>query len=120
MNLLNATKVTVKRYGEQAIDDNGNIVVSPLTTFIIRCNWQPVPNTAKGEIAKVLPEGVTVDDVVVLFTKSNLRLDKESSGNTGDEVIIDGNLYKVAQERDWSRYLSIKHREYLLIRKNKL
>jgi hypothetical protein len=119
MNLLTATKVQVKRYGVQAIDDNGNIVVTPTQTFNIQCNWQPVPNTSKGELAKILPDGVTIDDVIVLFTRSNLKLDREVSGTTGDEVIIEGELYKVLQERDWSRYLSIKHREYLLVRKTK-
>lgn len=119
MRLLNATTVQVNRYGQQSIDNNGNIVVSPTQTFSIQCNWQPVPNTSKGEVAKILPDGIAIDDVIVLFTRSNLRVDRETTGNTGDEVIIDGALYKVLQERDWSRYLTIKHREYLLVRKTK-
>lgn len=119
MMLLSKSKVQVKRYGEQAIDDNGNVVVTPARVFDIQCNWQPVPNTSKGEIAKVLPSGVTIDDVIVLFTKTELRPDDEKNQVTGDEVVINNVLYKVHQERNWSRYLSIRHYEYLLIRKVK-
>ena len=119
MRLLKTTKLKVKRYGEQAINDVGDIVVSAAGTFTIDCNWQPVPNVQKGEIASVLPSGVQITDVVVLFTRSELRVDDESKSLTGDEVEINGSLYKVHQERDWSRFLSIKHREYLLIKKVK-
>lgn len=119
MRLISLSTVQVNRYGEQAIDDNGNIVVSPLKTFNLQCNWQPLPNTSKGEVAKILPEGISIDDVIVLFTKSSLRTDNEAKGITGDDVNIEGSLYKVLMERDWSRYLSIRHKEYILVRKTK-
>lgn len=121
MRLLNVSKIKVVRYGEQAVDDNGNIVTTQKQTFAIVGNWQPVPNVQKGEVAKVLPSGVTIDDVVVFFTKFELKPDNEKSGITGDEVELDGWRYKVHQERNWSvQPLTIRHREYLLIRKTKL
>jgi hypothetical protein len=119
MRLLSASVVTVKRYGEQLLDDFGNVTTSASQSFSIKCNWQPVPTSTKGEIAAILPSGIQISDTMVLFTKSVLRVDDETSGLVGDELTLDGVLYKVHLERNWSRYLSIKHREYIVVRKNK-
>lgn len=121
MRLLNNSPIRVIRYGEQAVDDYGNIVTTQNQVFSVVGNWQPVPNVQKGEVAKILPSGVIIDDVLVFFTKHELRPDNEKSGITGDEVELDGWRYKVHQERNWSvQPLTVRHREYLLIRKTKL
>jgi hypothetical protein len=121
MRLLNTSSVRVTRYGEQALDDNGNVVVTQKQVFSVTGNWQPIPNVQKGEVAKVLPEGVKIEDVLVFFTKSELKPDNEKTGFTGDEVELDGWRYKVIQERNWSVQLPrIRHREFLLVRKTKL
>ena len=119
MRLLNNSTVTVNRYGTQAVNDVGDIVIVGSSTFTIKCNYQPVPSNTKGEVAAILPSGVQISDVLVLFTKGELRLDNEASQIVGDEVVIDGSLYKVHQERNWTAQPVLKHREYLLIRKTK-
>jgi hypothetical protein len=119
MRLLRNSTVTVNRYGEQAVNDVGDIVITDGVTFNIKCNYQPIPNVQKGEVAQILPSGVQISDLLILYTQDTLRLDDEENQIIGDEVIINGNLYKAFQERNWTAQPFLKHKEYLLIRKTK-
>jgi hypothetical protein len=119
MRLLNKSSATITRFGEQIIGEFGDIETTQARTLTIKCNWQPLPTQSKGEIAAILPSGVRITDTLVLYTKTALKVDDESNGVTADEVNIDGVLYKVFVERNWNRYLRIKHYEYILTRKNK-
>ena len=119
MRLLGMSEVSITRFGEQVLGEFGDIETTAPRTFKIKCNWQPLPTQTKGELASILPSGVRITEVIVLFTKTALRVDDEVKGITADEVLIDGILYKVFTERNWNRYLSIKHYEYILTRKNK-
>lgn len=119
MRLIGLSDATVTRFGEQIITEFGDVETTPSRTLTIKCNWQPLPTQSKGEIAAILPSGVRITDVIVLFTKTALRVDDEANSVTADEVLIDGILYKVFTERNWNRYLRVKHYEYILTRKNK-
>lgn len=120
MRLLSLSTLEVKRYGKTYLDEFGDVTVSPPTTFVIKCNWQPLANVQKGEMASILPEGVKITDVLNLWSTSELYVDDEVAQTVADEITIEGRVYKVHQARNWNRYLPrIKHYEYMLVRKEK-
>lgn len=116
MFLLQTSTLTINRF-LPGYYQGGDWVSGGLDTpFAILCNIQPY---REGKERAHLPEGITTNDIVIVYTQSELQVADQFTSTDGDYFDLDGFTYKVYADANWSRYgLSIDHHKYLAIRKD--
>ena len=71
-----------------------------------------------------LPEGVRNTDVFLVYTKTKLQYAEETTGQTPDEIEVDGYRYELYKSGNWNLHrmkrLRAKHYRHIFIRKDKL
>jgi hypothetical protein len=96
-------------YGANGKWTNGNLV-----DLDIRGSLQPIGNLAQ-EIQKVLPSGVRMDDVRVLYTRTELRVGNDRTGIEADNVVYSNPLtgrdevYEVFRVDPWTALHRLSH-----------
>lgn len=86
--------------------------------YLIEASVQPFwRQSSSGEIRKSLPQGVSVEDVRVLYTKTKVNTATIVGKAKADTTIIDGLKYYAYIGRDWSSYgLDVCHYEFFFVR----
>lgn len=103
--------------GEAYLKDGVFVESSVEEEIPVKGSLQPYREGAKKSR---LPEGVSVKDAYLFYTKTKLVASDEILKTDADETIIDGVRYEIYEDSNWSRYgLKTDHYAYLLLRKNK-
>ena len=118
MDLMRETKLTFTRYEEGDVDDSGRWVESVSSEIVAWGSLQPLD---KGEISKVVPEGVKVTSAFWFLTETELRVADPLNQISADETIIKGNKFEVFDSADstFTQMIDMGHYEFLLIRRDK-
>lgn len=53
------------------------------------------------DIVKTLPEGVRIEDTVMVFTACGTLQEGDQTGKASDVLIVDGKSYRLIQLEDW-------------------
>lgn len=101
----------------EQIDIDGNVIIldpphfeaSASTTFTIKASVQPV----SGKDLVFMPEGMSVNDVNVIFSDTQLNTANEAAKTLPDEVEIDGRVFVVFHVEKWANKV-INHFRYLV------
>lgn len=109
MKLLNLQKFTRLRAESGGYyDSTGKWVDGTKTSLSFKGSIQPLGASAR-ELQEVLPEGVLLDDVRVLYTKTNLRTGSDRTGVEADEVDFQGQEFEVFKVDQWYAFKKLSH-----------
>ena len=109
--------LTILRSQGGEYDSNRNFVDKDPKSFCTMSSIQPY---RKGKDQVVLPEGIRSEDVLVVWTKDELRVADQFKNLKADETTVDGREYVTFYVSNWNRHgLSIDHYEAILVRKDK-
>ena len=87
-------------------------------TFAAKGSLQPF---ASGKTQLVLPQGIKTSEAYNYFTDVKLYTTDDSLNQEADTVLIDGVVFEVFDQEDWSHFnLKTVHYRAILIRKDKL
>lgn len=93
-------------------DDDGNYQRDLPTTITIKASVQ-MPTVQDTVNAKF---GTSTSDVVKIYTKADLLLDKEANGDTlatdADMLVYDGRFWKIISRNMYDSIASMQHRKY--------
>jgi len=87
MKALNKQPFIRRRSDGGYYNEEGKWINGDLTDLDIRGSLQPIGNLAQ-EIQRVLPEGVRMDDVRVLYTRTEVRVGNDRTGVEADDIIF--------------------------------
>ncbi len=93
---LDPQSLTVTRSAAATYTTGGKLVAPVTSTFTIVASVQPAP----GKQLMRLPEGLRNQDVLQVFTATEIRT--AQSGVTADVVAIGSGSYQVESVKDWS------------------
>lgn len=119
MNLLNK-KITILRYKLSSGYYNENeewvdgISLSPVT---VKGNIQPYQ---QGFVKEEFPTGVSVKDVIVLYSKDPIIVQDDLLKTASDEMDYLGARYQCFSSDPWVQGMKIDHYHAIFIRKDKL
>lgn len=114
MKALNKQAFVRQRSDGGYYTPEGEWINGDLTNLNIRGTLQPIGNLAQ-EIQRVLPEGVRMDDVRVLYTVTELRVGNDRTGIEADNVIYSNPLtsrdevYEVFRVDPWVALHRLSH-----------
>jgi hypothetical protein len=119
LKLLKTSTLTITRdNGGGFWDDKGRWTedATPID-FDILCSIQPFK---LGDIQKVLPEGITTNDAVIVRTKTSLKTSEQIGvKEKADTTNLDGFTYEAFFSENWSRFgLSTDHYKVTFLRKD--
>jgi hypothetical protein len=77
--------------------DNRPVYGSP-TSFTTTGSMQEVSNRE----LKLVPEGEFTEDTKIWYTKDNLLFSQDDSVLSGDQILFNGNTYKIVAKGDWT------------------
>lgn len=119
LRILNKIPLVIKRPLEEGYYQGGKWFESVDGSFDIRCSIQPF---RLGNTQTVLPEGVTANDAVFVFTQTEIRTVNQFSLTEADTTEIDSREYVAFNVENWSRHsgLTPNHFKVVFIRKDKL
>lgn len=99
--ILGATPITLRRY-EMSIGADRRGVRTLVEERTIRASVQPLTDRQR----EVLPELIRQTVEKRVYTKSEVRADDQETGQPGDRLLIDGELYEVLAVKHWRRLLA--------------
>jgi hypothetical protein len=115
--LIKDIPLTFYRFGEQEIDDNGNLVNTEATMISTKGSLQPLQ---KGDITLLQEGGLAVDGSRIYYTKTKLKGADPYGQTQPDEVEIDGVVHEVFDPEDWNQTKVLRrvaHYKYILARR---
>lgn len=119
-SLFKRATLTISRAdGSGYYNNSGDWVDNTTSDFPIQCNIQPFRS---GDTQVVLPEGITVNDALIIYTASLVQTSDQFSGTKADETLIDGKSYVAFNIENWTRNSGFRQAHYkvLFVRKDKL
>ncbi len=123
IDLFNRSETVIRPTGEGYYDDDMNFIATNEGNVTIDCNIQPYK---KGNTSLLLEDGFRSSDAKIVFSKQQLILADKKDDTLADEMIIDGDLYYLADMMDWTgqtlRTVSLipEHYEGLFIRRDEV
>lgn len=115
-SLRKRSTLTIYRYTEGYYQGGRWVDGALEPPFDITCNIQPY---RQGEESIFLPEGTRADDVVIIYTQTELKTADQFTSTEGDYFQLDGRDYKVYAVENWSRSnLKLDHYKVYAIRRD--
>lgn len=115
MPLISQISLTFNRYGEQEIDENGDISKPTPTTVSATGSLQPL---RFGDRQLLSQQGKSSNDARIFYTKTALKNADPYLQTPADETVINGVVYQVFDAGDWTTNTStLAHYKVILIRK---
>ncbi len=103
---------------------SGKWVDGDTISLDIRGSLQPVGALAQ-EIQRVLPEGIRMDDVRVLYTRTDVRTGNDRTGTEADDILFSNTLtgrdevYEVFRVDPWTALHKLSHFKAYVFLKDK-
>jgi len=100
--------ITIERFAEGSWSNNGRYEKGDAETFTIEASVQP----ASGNQVKILPEHRRTEEIIVIYSDKQLRVNDNKKNKSGDTLLHSGKKYEILNVKDWSR-TDIPHFECL-------
>jgi len=118
MKLLNTNQfIRIRSDGEGYYNSKGKWTDGEKTRTPYRGTIQPIGSST--ELQKVLPEGVLLDDVLVLYTKLDLRTGNDRTGIEADDIEFMEETYEVFKVDRWYAARRLSHMKAYIYRKDR-
>ena len=118
MSLMGRISLTINREVAGHYNVAGEWVSGASTPTDISCNIQPF---RKGVSQSILPQGISASDVLVIYSRTEMKTANEFNNTRADTATIDGLTYEVmAVENQARNSMSLNHYKAYWVRQDKL
>ena len=117
--LVKELPLTLTRDSGGNWDTSGKWVLGATAPIDIAASIQPFRNS---NVQVILPEGITANDTLVVYTKSLVKVADQFNNTLADTTLIDGFTYVAFFVEDWARHTSMNliHYKVIFVRQDKL